>query len=976
MTDPWTVLGDFNDIVSPSERTGGYGYHEARFSEFSDHIQRCHLLDLGAFGPKFTWKGPKLRGGSRLYERLDSVLANEAFLSVFPECSVQVLTRTRFSDHNPICLKCVACSPAPVRDRPFRFEAMWIQHDSYLEFLKNSGVSTGNINHSFDSLQPLLSVWNKEVFGMIEQKKRSILNRLNGIQKASGYPNSEFLCKLELNLQEDLERLLKLEEIKWFQKSRGEWITKGDRNTKYYHLKAKMRNGRNKIVMLKDDLGNWIDDEEDLKALVINHFKSLYCLVTQQYSELTTRACFPTINPLILSNLATVPCDEEIRETLFSMGSYKAPGVDGFPPLFYKSNWSTVGSSLCEFVKKAFRREISLSKANETLISLIPKRDNVQLVSHFRPISLCMVHYKCITNLIAMRLREVMKDLVSPFQSIFIKGRCIQDNIIVGQEILHIMGKNRNKRGLMAIKIDLEKAYDQINWMFLKQVLLEVGLDGSFVEFIIDCVSSVLYNVLWNGAKTGFFCPSRGIRQGDPLSPLLFVLCMDKLSHLICDAVEDGRWKPIQVTNGGPSVSHLMFADDLLLFGIASEAQTLCMMNCIEEFMKASGGKVNVAKSSIFFSPKVPLQMKLRIKSMTHMHISNEIGRYLGFPLTRDRKSKEIFHYVIDRVKSKLSVWKANSLSMAGRITLAQSVLSTIPFYPMLVARLPTSVCLEVEHLQRNFIWGHDGDSRRFHSIGWDQITRPKEYGGLGLRRLCSVNKACNAKLAWKLVSGAKGLWAEILFHRYMVRDGESLLNYRPGDSKLWKFICDHSDLVDQGSKWQVQNGQVANFFHDCWIGNGIRLIDFCLRSLTEEEENTVVADWVVAGVWDIHSLSSIISSAGIRRVVAVLPPRPDAEPDGLVWGASSDGLFSIKSAYFLIEPNLHSLWDKLYKDIWKWGGAERIRVFMWKASLNKLPTNLWRSSWLHSSALCGACNTEIEDILHILRDCGYARMM
>lgn len=249
-------------------------------------------------------------------------------------------------------------------------------------------------------------------------------------------------------------------------------------------------------------MGGWIDSSDDLKRLVVNHFKDLYCEVPPDSAPLNTHSNFPQMDYQSLSRLSLTPNDEEIKDAMFSMGSFKAPGIDGFSPIFYKSNWNTVGPAVCRFVYQAFEGQISLDESNKTLITLIPKRENTELVSYFRPISLCQVHYKCLTKLISLRLKGVMNDIISPYQVSFIKGRHIQDNILIGQELLHIMSKNRSKRGLMSMKIDLEKAFDRISWTFLKQVLLDAGFDLKFVNLIINCVSSVSFNVLWNGEQT------------------------------------------------------------------------------------------------------------------------------------------------------------------------------------------------------------------------------------------------------------------------------------------------------------------------------------------------------------------------------------------------------------------------------------------------------------------------------------------
>ncbi|KAK4286586.1 hypothetical protein QN277_003122 [Acacia crassicarpa] len=972
---PWAVWGDFNDILTPNERIGGAGVSHGRINWFQNRTQECNLVDLGASGPKFTWKGPRIRGFSRLFERLDRVFANLALIAQFPNCSVKNLPRTRFSDHNPILLN-LGVLVKVRRNNPFRFEAMWMAHDDFNNFLRGQWNSDGGLEMKLENVRKGIPVWNKETFGMIERKKREILARLNGIQKSPAYPYSTFLNDLELKLQWELEEISKLEEIKWFQKSRAEWIVKSDRNTRYYHMKTKIRRRRNRVVSLQDELGVWVEDEVEVRDMVVKHFKRLFQDDLHHQVKLRTESNFPSIEVTRLEDIAKTPTDKEILEAIKRMGPYKAPGVDGFPPIFFQKNWEVVGADMCAFVKSAFSGEGDIANANKTLISLIPKVEHPLRVEHFRPISLCTVQYKCITKIISQRLRGVMEDLISPFQSSFIPGRHIQDNIVVGQEILHKMKLAKGKRGIMTMKIDLEKAYDRLEWSFLKMVLEEAGFEERFRNLIMTCVSSSSLNILWNGEKSEFFQPRRGLRQGDPISPFLFVLCMDRLSHIIDDLVRAKKWKPVMITKDGPAISHLMFADDLLLFGEASEEQATCMMEAIHNFCEASGEKVSISKSSLFFSPRVSTVLKGRIKNITGMKIASEIGKYLGFPLTRNKSSRDTFQYVIDRVKSKLATWKSSCLSMGGRITLAKTVISAIPLYPMQVSQLPVSVCKELERLQRRFIWGFSDSTKGFHPMSWERITLPKHYGGLGLKRLCSVNRAFGAKLAWSLVKGEDGLWAEVLKKKYMLRDEESLLNSKNSDSTLWKFICRQEEVVEAGSRWQVRNGESVSFFTDIWLFKSETIEKKCKRLLTAEEKGSTVADWVLSGFWDLSRLGEIVTEEVIRNLIAVLPPREEAGMDMMVWKGTSHGCFSVKSAYYMLEKPPDQLYNCDFKKIWAWRGAEKIRVFLWLAYNNRLPTNEWRSRWAANSRMCQFCENGIEDEMHIFRDCRYANQI
>jgi len=155
--------------------------------------------------------------------------------------------------------------------------------------------------------------------------------------------------------------------------------------------------------------------------------------------------------------------------------------------------------------------------------------------------------------------------------------------------------------GWMAIKLDLEKAYDRLSWSFIHDTLSHMRIPEQLIAVIMHCVSSCSLNILWNGEPTAAFSPSRGIRQGDPLYPYLFVACMERLSQLIDADCQAGRWKGIPVSRGGPRISHLMFANDVVLFGEASKEQASIVQACLSEFCKLSGQKLSTQKSSIYF---------------------------------------------------------------------------------------------------------------------------------------------------------------------------------------------------------------------------------------------------------------------------------------------------------------------------------------------------------------------------------------
>ena len=222
----------------------------------------------------------------------------------------------------------------------------------------------------------------------------------------------------------------------------------------------------------------------------------------------------------------------------------------------------------------------------------------------FCPISLCNTTYKLISKVLANKLKLLLPSIISENQSAFIPGCLISDNVLIAFEFMHYLNhKNEGKESFMSIKLDMSKAFDRVEWNFIHEVMSKMGFAKKWIDLIMNCISSVFYSVIINGEACGNITPTRGIRQGDPLSPYLFLLCAEGFSALIHKATRDKQISGISIGRGCPTLTHLFFADDSLLFCKTSvqECQKLVdILNCYEE---ASGQKINTDKSSIFFSP-------------------------------------------------------------------------------------------------------------------------------------------------------------------------------------------------------------------------------------------------------------------------------------------------------------------------------------------------------------------------------------
>jgi hypothetical protein len=489
-------------------------------------------------------------------------------------------------------------------------------------------------------------------------------------------------------------RSFRNEEEYWRLKSRSLWLEAGDRNTSYFHRQFKARLSRNHISEITTNDGKLCTGTDQIKVVVVSHFHHLYSKENDDNEE-GNKEFLKNIPALVTkednTTLLRPTNEEEINKIIWSMDPDKAPGPDGFTIHFYRICWNIIKPDLIRMIKGFLQKAKLGGSTNSTFLALIPKETNPASFDRFRPISLCNASYKIIAKLLANRIKPLLGKLISESQGGFVKGRHILDNVIQVQEAMH--SSNLRKEKGMLIKLDMANAFDRVKLSFLYQVLLSFGFEQEFVNLIQACTHSPWIAPLVNGRPAEFFKSSRGLRQGCPLSPFLYILMADTLSRKLEQDRITGAAPGLRITKDLKPINHALFADDSLMLGGASNRVASAFKDTLQAYCKVSGALISERKSVVYSWNAAEHETQTIACNLGFKgHSKWEKIHYLGLPLTLGINKVNLWEGVLTKIKGKIDAWGGHWLTHGGKLTLIKAVLSSLPIYQASYLLAPKSI--------------------------------------------------------------------------------------------------------------------------------------------------------------------------------------------------------------------------------------------------------------------------------------------
>ncbi|XP_026416499.1 uncharacterized protein LOC113311932 [Papaver somniferum] len=774
---PWMLIGDFNTILSADDKMGGRAPLRVAMQDFHEAMNACSLIQASSSGLQYTWCNNKA-SGKRIVCTLDKAFYNLKWIEKYPDWSYKVGVRS-VSDHSPLL-------------------------GSFLMVSKPNNVPLRVLK----KLKLKIKVWNWSVFGDVRVKLAEV---------ERGFLNATL------------------------QKSREHWIKEGAANTRFFHTSIKTRHTANAITKLEDESGVIITDQYMVASTLENYFKDKFKFKEVNFID----GVFDAIPKVVSSEdnkmLENILSAQEIKEAVFSMNADSAPSPDGFSGFFYRYAWEVIGEGVINAIRYCWKRDFIPRGLNSNFLFLLPKVKGARRPNQFRPIGLSNFSFKIFTKIMTNRMYGLMGKVISEQQGAFLKGRCIQEQIVLAYEMIN--------------KIDTKRRGGNV---------------------------------------------SRGLRQGDPLSPIFFVIAEDALSRSLSKMVEENKIM-LMVNIRGVHPTHILFADDVFLFFNGHKRNIQKVMKLLQDYQSSSDQVINQMKSKLFVGG-VSEARKQQITVECQINLFQFPDKYLGVILHHGRLKTSTVLGVAEMLQGRLARWIGKMLSFKDRITLIKSILSSIPIYNMSIYKWHVSVVKICERLIRNFLWTGYPYDRKCVTLKWDDTCAPLEEGGLGIRRLKVINKSLLMKMVWKIhTSDAE--WARFMREKFCTVNGEWISGYKK--SSIWNGLKWVIDEVRQNTRWITCNDDQISVWRDAWIKEKPLVELYPNDEYIMQNASMKVVDLIVDGEWLVPQRMLYYFQVNELPIIS-------RQEDKRIWFGTMSGEFTISSAVELIRLHYNKVdWAK-----------------------------------------------------------------
>lgn len=811
----WLISGDFNMTESAQDKST---LCSKLMSQEEKQIWEAfksslHLSDtficLGKL--KYSWDNRR-RDGCRILGRLD-----RHYTSSSPGTNLHLPTRNYIirgdcsaSDHLPVSIE-VTLQDVNQRKSCFKMNTAFLHNPEVLAVVEQIW-STENCasSHFFARLRKFTKFYKslcKRKAQTARWEETEACDALSAAQEALQENPQD--TEAQLTLAQRQAQLLTLEDRKLEGRrirARLRWKDKGDAMTKEFFNAVKEKAPRAHISELTNPGGDSTTNQLEIERACLAFYRDL---CTAKASDEETRRCEveileavpESVTPLMALAFGKPLLEQELHAAACALAKEKAPGPDGIAVNFFTCFWPQIGEDFSRMIRDAISVGRFPKGVTKGLITLLPKSGDLKLLNNWRPITLLNVSYKIFAKALQIRLQEPLNEIISLDQCAYLRNRFILDNILLTHETL--AWAKKSKQETIFLKLDFSKAFDRVDWPFLFNTMAKMGFPPSFTNMVKLTMSDAKASININGVISPAFKIERGVRQGCPLAPFLFLVMGEALHVKVRLAQAQGRIQGVKLLRSETQQLTLQYADDTSFTVRANLDSTSTLVNILQSFSLASGLLINWAKSGAYWQGRNAQRPAWSQNFGWSWIPEGNLSKLLGSPFGLSISTADIDNFLVDKVRRKLTYWTSTKLSLAGRRLIVNQVLMSTLWYFIGVWAGSRSVLKQIKSLLRNYLWA--GRKHRARArVAWDTCTKKQRAGSLSL---IDPHEALDGLMSkWLIKACEPGISNLQTFLRYR------LFLYKSTKTENWapdgNWFLSHSHRSAPGSKVWNRTGR------------------------------------------------------------------------------------------------------------------------------------------------------------------------